>query len=208
MTFIMQTFVIDTNFFINLQRPLELGQNKEQVVENFVKEVTPLVKEGTIEVLTTPESLTEIGSFFETTKEVEGLQKVVVVASPNTSDLKLSAILFRDLVAEIGKRLYRALRMTEEPVKELLGKEPVKDRETEQKYIGELRAKYRRATREGFLDSTVDLDLILLARERNAVLVTSDQGLLMWARKFGCQELMPELFVKKIRQLAKPGHSL
>jgi hypothetical protein len=104
------------------------------------------------------------------------------------------------LIAETGKRLYRGLRVAEEFVKNLssapLSTEAVGLRVTQ------LREKYRRATREGFIDSTIDLGLIFLAKEKEAILVSSDNGLLTWARNFGCQELLPELLVQKIKALA------
>ena len=201
----MHAFILDTNFFINLQRPLNLGSKKEQVMENFIKLASPLITQQLVRFYTTPGSLKELEGFFEPITPVKELQKVIVVASPSISDLKIRARLFQDLVGEINLRLYKGLRAAEEPLKSLLTqaeKKPVNP-ETIKAQIKDLRSKYRRATRDGFLDSVVDFDLILLAKEKESSLVTSDQGLLSWSRRFGAQEILPEILVKKLQELSK-----
>lgn len=198
----MINYVLDTNFFVNLQRSLDLGKTKEEVLEKFVSLVEKSVKAGSVEFLTTPDTLKEISSFFDKdTFFVDRLMGVITIASPSYSELHLDATLFYDLVQEIGIRLYRGLRAAEQPVKDALQQQGEVSRGAEQTIIGSLRERYRRATREGFLDSTTDLGLILLAKERNATLVTSDNGLLAWARKFGCKEITPEMFSQKIKAL-------
>jgi hypothetical protein len=57
--------------------------------------------------------------------------------------------------------------------------------DTEPETITNLRKKYRSALREGIIDSTEDVDLILLAKELDAILVTADTGILTWADKLG-----------------------
>jgi len=195
----MHQFVLDTNFFINLQRPLKLGENKEEVLREFSKLALPLIKEGRLILYTTPDSNKELGSFFtEQPQQLTQLSNLLTITSPNSNELKISAHLFSELIAETGKRLYRGLRVAEELIKEsqtrLLGGK-------ENPLISTLRDKYRRATRENFIDSTTDLGLIFLSYEKQASLVTSDGGLISWARNFGCQEILPEAFVDKIRVL-------
>ena len=48
--------------------------------------------------------------------------------------------------------------------------------------------------REGIIDSKEDVDLLLLAMELDAVLITADQGLIKWADKLGIKWLFPERF--------------
>jgi RNA ligase partner protein len=197
----MQQFVIDTNFFINLQRPLSLGAGKEEVLSNFFSTTYPLIKEQKILLLTTPNGLAELLGFFEeNSPEQKKIKQLFTVASPHITGSSVNAHLVFELVEEIGKRLYRGLRAAEEPIKTLLSQGvDAKNNELAEKHIGTLRDKYRRLTREGFLDSTTDLELIFLAREKDAILVTSDQGVLTWGRKFGCKELLPEDFADKIK---------
>ncbi len=206
---IMHRFVIDTNFFINLQRPLNWGETKEEVVANFAAAAEKLVPRGSVEFFTTPSSLQELEGFFEEAGEhVKLLRASVSVSSANMTTLQFDATLFHQLVEETAKRLYRGLRAAEEPFKEVILRPPSPTQENQQLLIGQLRNKYRRATREGFLDSTIDLELILLARERDAHLVTSDQGVIEWGRRFGCREMQPEDFVKQILNLIKSADSL
>ena len=200
----MHKFVLDTNLFINLQRPLNLGESKEAVVDSLLKLASPLINKRSLVLLTTPESFKELSSFFEGQKEtLKQLSLMLTISSPNTNELKVGAHLFNELIAETGRRLYRGLRVAEEPLKELSKGGSVPTQETISKHINNLRDKYRRATREGFIDSTVDLSLIFLSRDQDAVLVSSDAGLLHWARNFGCQELLPEDFVQKIKSLGQ-----
>lgn len=204
----MLSFILDTNFFVNLQRPLNLGANKEAVVENLYKEVWRLIKSDNIVLYTTPDSFRELASFFEDQPKHLGLlNNLLTVASPSLTNLKINASLFAELIAETGKRLYRGLRVAEEPLKELVNQPQTFDPETLTKKITSLREKYRRATREGFIDSTTDLGLIFLSREKGAALVSSDAGLIHWARNFGCQELLPEAFVNKMQALRKSRNS-
>lgn len=200
----MHSYVIDTNFFVNLQRSLNLGENKEEVVKTFSQRFSPLLTSQKVEFLCTPSSFEELKSFFTESPESLGtLQTMLTLTSPNISDLSLNGSLFYSLIEEIGKRLYRGLRATEEIVKNVIENPPEKSRETNERYIKDLRDRYRRGTREGFLDSTIDFELILLARERNATLVSSDQGLVKWARLFGCKETLPEQFIAHLTELAK-----
>ena len=67
--------------------------------------------------------------------------------------------------------------------------------------IKNFRNRYRNATRTGFLDSVADLDLIVLAFEQEAFLVSSDEGVLKWGRIFGVKEMPSEVFQKRLGAL-------
>jgi predicted DNA-binding protein (UPF0278 family) len=73
--------------------------------------------------------------------------------------------------------------------------------------IGEVvkkyRERYRQATRTGFLDSLADLDSILLAKELNGILVSTDEGVLDWGRVFGVKEMPASVFGAKMRPLLR-----
>ena len=57
--------------------------------------------------------------------------------------------------------------------------------------IADLRKKYRAALREGIIDSKEDVDLILLAKELDGILVTADTGIVKWADKLGIRYIDP-----------------
>ena len=67
--------------------------------------------------------------------------------------------------------------------------------------IKNFRDRYRNATRTGFLDSVADLDLIVLSKEINGFLVTSDDGVLSWGRIFGIKEMPASVFRKRLEDL-------
>ena len=198
----MHIFILDTNFFINLQRPLGLGSSKEEVVDSLIKKSVHAVQKNELELLTTPASFEELIGFFENREDMKKkLLKVVSIQSPDTSTLSLHAGLFIDLVEEIGKRLYKGLRVTEETIRDVIQNAEKDKRALSEIYVKSLRERYRQATRENFLDSTVDLGLILLARQTNGTLISSDSGLLLWAQRFGCKQLLPEYFATKLDAL-------
>ena len=69
------------------------------------------------------------------------------------------------------------------------------------KFIKNFRYRYRNATRTGFLDSVADLDLIVLSKEVDGFLVTSDDGVLSWGRTFGIKEMPSSIFRKRLEGL-------
>ncbi len=64
----------------------------------------------------------------------------------------------------------------------------------ERQTIQNMRKSYREALREGIIDSKEDVDLILLAKELDALLVTADRGAVKWAEKLGIRWLLPDRF--------------
>ena len=51
--------------------------------------------------------------------------------------------------------------------------------------IRKVREKYRAALRYGILDSAPDIDVLLLAKELDAAVVSQDLGIQRWAEQFG-----------------------
>ena len=195
----MESFIIDTNFFINLQRPTGLGTSKEEVVQKFVGMYRHLTTQGNVRFLSTPEAFRETIEFFDNPADAgKLLQQVITIQSPSLTTITLHATLFHELVAEMNKRLYKGMRVTEEMIRTVCADTLTDTSVLEETYIKQLRTQYRAATREGFLDSTIDLGLMLLARETSGYIVSSDKGLLSWARRFGCKELYPEHMMSKL----------
>ena len=116
--------------------------------------------------------------------------------------------IFYRLVEDIRNRSYRGLNIAEEEIikagEMASGKkfESKKDFQiTIGKFIKNFRDRYRNATRTGFLDSVADLDLIVLSKEINGFLVTSDEGVLSWGRIFGIKEMPASIFQKRLEDL-------
>jgi hypothetical protein len=73
-----------------------------------------------------------------------------------------------------------------------------------------MRDKYRRALRQGVLDSREDFDLLVLARELDAGVVTEDRGVISWADEFGLRYVhggqFPTLLEEYLRATGSDGY--
>ena len=65
-------------------------------------------------------------------------------------------------------------------------------------YIKKFRERYRNATRTGFIDSLADFECIALAKTLDGYLVSTDEGLLSWGRKFGIKEIPAVAWKKRM----------
>jgi RNA ligase partner protein len=106
---------------------------------------------------------------------------------PSRYEMTVPATFLYELVEEMRERINRGLRVAETAVRSV-------DQKGQPETIRDLRRKYREALREGIIDSRQDVDLILLAKELDAILVTADQGVIHWAEKLGIKWLYPEMF--------------
>jgi len=193
----MDTYILDTNLFFNMQAGLNFGKSTDEVIKNM----TLCGKK--VELFMPPRIVEEFLSFFEN-KEQENIKKllaVITVKSPVIESFQFPASIFYTLVEDIRNRSYRGLRVGEEEIEQagkslmnagLLSKMDFQKRVGQQ--IKGFRDRYRQATRVGFLDSVADLDIIVLAKETNGTVVSTDEGLLKWSRLFGVKEMSPSVF--------------
>jgi RNA ligase partner protein len=154
-----------------------------------------------------PSVVDEFLSFFEDKKQdfIKEFLSLIIIKSPDYNQISFSANIFYQIDDEIRKRAYRGLTIAEEAVFNA-GKLMLKEKNLNQKEfqikIGEvikkLRERYRKATRYGFLDSVTDLDLIVLTKEIDGFLVTTDDGVIRWAKIFGVKEVPAMVFVKQL----------
>lgn len=204
----MEKFIIDTNFFINLEIKSTFGKNPKEVIINFTDLANQVKKEKKGEFFMPPKVIDELLSFFNNEDFIKDFLHTISIKSPEIAKLQFSASVFYQLIEEIRERSYRGLRIAEasveEGAKKLMGQSHL-SRQDFQKTIGEtiktLREKYRQATRFNFLDSVADLDLITLTKELDGFLVSSDEGVLRWGRIFGIKEITPGLFRERLFSL-------
>ena len=116
--------------------------------------------------------------------------------APSRFDIKLPAMLLYEFVEEMRDRVNKGLRISEKALRSAHSSEP-------DVLIKDLRRKYRDALREGILDSKEDVDMLLLAYELDAVLVTADGGAVIWADKLGVKWLIPDKFTDFIKAAIK-----
>lgn len=191
-----------------MQAGLAMGETTEQVI----KHVTEVAREGkktaSVQLYMPPRIVEELLSFFENKEQLflKAFLAEVMVKSPVVDSIQFSASAFYALVDDIRQRSYRGLRVGEEEIEQaahsMQNTSSLSKMEFQKKVgvqIKGFRDRYRQATRVGFLDSVADLDIIVLAKELDASVVSTDEGLLKWSRPFGVREMSPSVFGQKMK---------
>lgn len=203
----MEKYVLDTNLLFNMEANLGFGKTTKAVMEGLTEAMKKAKASKTTEFYMPPRIVDEILSFFENKEEVfiKSFLEQVTVKSPDLGKNPVALHFLYELVDDTRKRSYRGLQIAEEEfeaiAQQMMGKETLAKKEFQMtigKHIKGLRDRYRQATRAGFLDSLADLDLIVLAKEEAAYIVTTDEGVRRWGRLLGVKEMMSDIFARKI----------
>ncbi len=206
----MEKFILDTNVFFNMEAGLELGKKTEEVIVGLTERIVNLKKNKKAEFFMPPRAVDELLSFFEDKEQIflKDFLSQITVKSPDSSKTSFSSSVFYKLVEDIRLRSYRGLTVGEEEIvnaaRLMSGAGDMSKKDFEIKIgavVKKFRERYRNATRTGFLDSLTDLDLIVLAIEQDAYLVTTDEGVLAWGRTFGVKEMPSGVFRKRLEDL-------
>jgi len=176
--------VLDTSLFVNPDARTSLGNTPTEALETFLFLAAQI---HILEFYMPPSIFEELLHFVEKDKIPGDLLVILHQKPPKRHELKCPAVLLYELIDDMRERVNKGLRIAEKAVR---GAEKNKADEM----IQDLRRKYREALREGIIDSKEDVDLLLLAMELDALLITADQGLIRWAEKLGIQWLFPEKF--------------
>ncbi|PSQ16997.1 RNA ligase partner protein [Halobacteriales archaeon QS_8_69_26] len=107
------------------------------------------------------------------------LDNWVVTKTPARHEVAVPAEVVGGFVEELSDRVDRGLDVSEAAVRRADADDPV------DRVVADLRDEYRSALRRGLLDSRADFDLLVLARELDACVVTEDTGIVPWAEDFG-----------------------
>ena len=190
-------FVLDTSAFTGIGT-----KNKAQIMKH-IKDMTELISAArgkNVSCYTPPVVWQELSEMLRTKKVpkriIQDLDASTIQKSPSTLEMQAPAEFIYQYVNEVRNRFYRGLREAEKAViKGAKGKE-----EDAGDIIRDLREKYKTAIRQGMLDSTEDLEVLLLAKELNAGVVTQDEGIKHWANKWGIRFIDGESFVKLLKQ--------
>jgi len=203
----MEKYILDTNLFFNMEAGLGLGKKTEEIIINLTNIISRLKKEKKAEFFMPPSIVSEFLGFFENKEQLflKNFLSVIVIKSPEKSKISFPSTVFYQLIEDIRTRSYRGLNISEEEI-ESAGRSMMKEKDLGKKdfqikigaTIKNFRSRYRNATRTGFLDSVADLDLIVLAKEQNGYLISSDEGVIAWGRSFGVKEIPTNLFSQKI----------
>jgi len=183
-TFYPQRVVLDTSLFVNPDVRGSFADTPTEALEAFLFLAAQI---HILEFYMPPSIFEELLHFVEKDKIPEDLLLILNQKPPKKHELKCPAFLLYELIEDIRERVNKGLRIAEKAVRSIAEKSP-------DEIIQDLRRKYREALREGIIDSKEDVDLLLLAMELDALLVTADQGLIKWAEKLGIKWLFPEKF--------------
>ncbi|HMK60842.1 MAG TPA: RNA ligase partner protein [Dissulfurispiraceae bacterium] len=190
--------VLDTSLFVNPDVRDSFGRTPTEALETFLFMAAQI---HILEFYMPPSTFQELLNFIDKDKITGDMLLLLRQKPPRKHELKCPAYVFYELIEEIRDRVNRGLRVAETAV-----------RSTEKKRIDEIiqdmRKKYREALREGIIDSKEDVDLLLLAMELDALLVTADQGLIKWAEKFGIRWLIPEKFSEYLSSAVRRSKEL
>jgi RNA ligase partner protein len=176
--------VLDTSLFVNPDVRTSLGSNPTEALETFLFLAAQI---HILEFYMPPSIFEELLHFVEKDRISGDLLVILHQKPPKKHELKCPAFLLYELIEDIRERVNKGLRIAEKAVRSAETKKA-------DEIIQDMRRKYRDALREGIIDSKEDVDLLLLAMELDALLITADQGLTKWAEKLGIQWLFPEKF--------------
>jgi hypothetical protein len=176
--------VLDTSLFVNPDVRTDLGKTPTEALETFLALAAQI---HTIEFYMPPSIFEELLHFVERDRIPGELLVNLCQKPPKKHTLTCPAFLLYELIEDIRERVNKGLRLAEKAVRSAEHKKA-------EEMIPDLRKKYREALREGIIDSKEDVDLLLLAMELDALIITADQGLIKWAEKLGIAWLFPEKF--------------
>ncbi|MFB6105918.1 MAG: RNA ligase partner protein [Halobacteriaceae archaeon] len=188
-----QRFVLDTSVFITDEIRRE-DEGVEAAVDRLLESIARAKLELNISCYMPPSIHRELTTMLQdrgvSEELLSKLNTWVIRKNPARFEVMIPAEIVYGFIDEMSDRVNRGLRVSEKAVRKAEEKrdETVPDHEyvTEvDRVISDLRDEYRRTLRQGVLDSREDFDLLVLARELDAGVVTEDQGIVGWAEDFG-----------------------
>lgn len=179
--------VLDTSLFVNPEIRNDFGDSPTEAIKGFIALAEQI---PALEFYMPSSIFNELMNFVDRRKVPGRMLAIINQKSPSKHEMDCPAIFLYDLIEDIRDRVNKGLRIAEKAVRGA-GKTDERD---ERQVIQSMRKNYREALREGIIDSKEDVDLILLAKELDALLVTVDHGAIKWAEKLGIRWLLPDKF--------------
>lgn len=176
--------VLDTSLFVNPDVRNDFGDSPTGAINGFLVLAEQI---PSLEFYMPSSIFNELLNFVDQRKIPGRLLAVLHQKSPSKHELNCPAFLLYELIEDIRDRINKGLRIAEKAVRSA-------GKTGEREVIQGMRKNYREALREGIIDSKEDVDLILLAKELDALLVTVDHGAIKWAEKLGIRWLLPTKF--------------
>lgn len=166
-------FVIDTSLFVNPHAREKFGPDPTRAVRGFMAMADGL----DTQFYMPPSVFGELRNFVQA-DAMEELELVVRKRAPNVHSIFLPAAVLYEFIEDMRGRINKGLRLAEDFAKD--------NRPDNDEKLRRLREKYRDVMRAEIIDSKEDFELVLLARELDATLVSSDEGAIKFANQIGC----------------------
>ena len=166
------TVVVDTSIFVNPDTRHLLGHSVDEAIINFSK----LVRERGIRVYIPVSIFKELGHF-ASQEAMDALRVHAVVRAPDLFSLQIPAAVLHFFIRDVRQRIDRGLRVAEQAARS----------ENSAETVRRLREKYREVLRSGIVDSVEDLDVVLLAKETHAAILSADMGIRNLAETLGIE---------------------
>ncbi len=206
-----EAYVVDTSAFTDprLREKLgtsTLGETIEAIAELLARARARLG----LELYIPPTTAKELRRFLlrnDVSRDiVDKVISVLTIRSPNLYGIRLPAIILSNWIKELRTRITKGLRVAEDMIRKSIrrGYEARAENELDEimaKSIHDLREKYREATRKGIVDTDVDLDVIVLALELGAEVVTNDEGIMKMCRELGVRYIDPISFINRLEMM-------
>ena len=176
--------VLDTSLFVNPEVRHDFGGSPTEALNGFLALAEKI---PALDFYMPSSIIEEILNFVDIEKTSPSFTSLIRQKSPSKHELTSPAFLLYEFVEEMRERVNKGMRLAEKAIRNTEGG-------SERDVIQAFRKNYRDAMREGILDSKVDVDLIFLAKELDALLVTVDHGAIKWAEKLGVRWLIPTEF--------------
>ncbi len=207
-----QRFVLDTTAITDAG--LRAKEGYESICES-AQEILDLIAKARLKLniscyIPYPTVYTELVSFLKRHKCDEEvfikLDTWLVKKTPNRYEVKIPAVIFYEYVSTMRQKINKGRKIAEEFIWECsaIAVKFADNREELEKEIGNLiskfRDKYRTALRQGILDSAPDLDVLLLAKELEAGVVSSDAGIRKWSERLGLRFVEASKFPRMLKE--------
>jgi RNA ligase partner protein len=172
--------VVDTSIFINPDSLKAFGEDPQQALCSFIEKA----QKHKILIYMPPSIMDELLKFLDTRHLSKETLSYIRKKPPKKYEIFIPSLFLYEFVEETRLRVNKGLRIAEKYTR--LG---LSGKKGEDELIRKMRDEFRVALREGIIDSRQDIDLLILAKELEIPILTSDQGLIKWADKLGIEAL-------------------
>ena len=182
--------VVDTSIFINPETQKLLGDTAGEALQAFLAEC----RRASLEIYLPLSIYRELSNFIAP-EVLKSLRAQAVVRDVDLYNIQVPAAIFHTFIRDLRLRVNKGLNIAEKAIKSADLPETVRW----------VRQQYRDALRSGIVDSVEDLEVVLMAREINGVILTSDKGIAMMAGSLGIEVFSAGEFLSFCNVIQKSG---